>query len=656
LPLILILFLLLAPPASAGPATPVPALVPNLASAPQASRLLLVGFREEAAATVRHAIRGEFRAELVRRRSGYELWSLPEEYTPASAAVALWDSGSVAWACPVSRLRAHLAPNDPFFTRTASTTPPCGPDQWGAFRIDLPRAWDFTQGSTDVLVALVDAGASHSHPQLSGRFWANRGERPGNQLDDDGNGYIDDVTGYDFAGRDTGGPGDDPLSEDPNPALDPEPGMGPDPSIGNGVRDAEGYSPFPPDAFAVHGTLVAGIIAANADDGRGYAGVDWYSRLMDLRAGNAEGTAFNMDVVDAIHYAVDNRADVIYLAYGSPEADPAVDAAASWAVDQGVVVVAPAGNGGRRGADHPAALVAPPGILGVAASGPEDELALLSSFGVGVDLMAPGTGIHGPGVNTAFEATATPGRVAGQPSDDGRCPFIADGTSLAAAYVAGAAALLLAFDPGLTPAQVASLLVSGCDRKPVPIPGRPRYGRLNATGAIRILQSFTPTPPYYTPTPTHTPTISDTPTVTNTPTVTESPTPTPSFTHSATGTLTPPDTATPTRTPYPRRSPTPTPNPKDASLTVFPDPARGKYVTFRFKVPNVSELSLEVYDRYGAPVTFFEKTGEGWVDFVLALKGMPDGIYTYHATARNSVNGRVVNIRNRKFVVLADDR
>ena len=142
-------------------------------------------------------------------------------------------------------------PNDPNFGL-----------QWGLHNsnnrdINAPEAWDITKGSNEVVIAVIDTGVNYNHPDLMNNIWVNSGEIPGNTIDDDGNGYIDDYRGYDFLGRD------------------------PDPMDTNG-----------------HGTHVAGIIAAQSDNGIGISGVAPNVKIMPIRA--AGGTTLN--VLQAINY------------------------------------------------------------------------------------------------------------------------------------------------------------------------------------------------------------------------------------------------------------------------------------------------------------------------------------------------------------------
>lgn len=638
---------------------------------------VVVGFKEEAASTVRHSIRGDFQGDILRRRPGYELWSIPGEYLPSAAAQALREMPHVAWAEPVRRFRSNALPSDPWMRKNPPPGNPCAPDQWGHFRVALPQAWDRVRGNLSTVVAVLDGGIAMAHPQLGGRFWENSRDLPGNSLDDDQNGYIDDTKGFDFCGRNSGDEGEDPLDEDADPDV-----KCCDPAVGDGKGNGPGPLSRPADAYASHGTLVAGIIAATTDDRFGYSGMDWYCRVMNVRVGNAEGTAFNVDLVDGIHYAVENGARVIYMAYGSMEPDGAVAAAVEWAIEKGALVVVPVGNRGKSGTDHPAALSDLKGLLGVAASDAQDLLARISSFGDGTDLMAPGHHIRGLGIVSAAEATATPSIKPGDPLPDDHCSVLDSGTSLAAAYVAGAAALLLGFDPALSPRDLAFALFKGADKLPEDPKGRPRYRRLNVVGALDVVMRFTPTPAFYSPTPSATFTSTHTITPTATPTWTLSPTPTPtpsktgSPTPTPTGTMTPPYTETNTRTFTATESPTDTetpvpivPTPTETFILdlvpvpvsggpevwAFPDPARGRLVTFRFKVPSVSNIELQIYDRYGFPATMFQRTAEGWVDIVLLLKELQDGIYTYHARMEDSITGRIEEFRNRKFVVIREN-
>lgn len=246
--------------------------------------------------------------------------------------------------------------------------------------IDAPEAWEISTGSTNVIIAVIDSGMAYDHPDLSSNLWTNPGEIPGNGVDDDGNGLIDDVHGWDFSMNDN-----DPM--DPvaltarhqlQPALNPG-----------------------------HGTHVAGTIAARGNNGTGVTGVMWTAGLMALKAGGVGGLPLSA-IVSAIHYAVTNGARVINASFTGPCSLAQYDAVSA-AHTAGVLFVAAAGNeesDNDQVPSFPANFSAPsecggsqkaalPNVIAVAATDQNDELASFSNFGsTTVQVAAPGVRIN----------------------------------------------------------------------------------------------------------------------------------------------------------------------------------------------------------------------------------------------------------------------
>jgi subtilisin family serine protease len=221
--------------------------------------------------------------------------------------------------------------------------------------IDAPEAWDLNIGSTDVVVAVIDSGIDYLHPDLVDNMWINPGEVADNGIDDDGNGYIDDVHGYDFYAKD------------------------PDPS------DPQG-----------HGTHCAGIIAARGNNGTGGTGVNWTCKLMACRFLNIFGSGSTYGAIEAINYAVDNGADILSNSWGGYGYSAALEAVIQDANDHGVLFVAAAGNDGSDidTANHFPSDANVPNVIAVAATDSNDALASFSNYGrQSVDLGAPGVAV-----------------------------------------------------------------------------------------------------------------------------------------------------------------------------------------------------------------------------------------------------------------------
>ncbi|MBI4433292.1 S8 family serine peptidase [Candidatus Uhrbacteria bacterium] len=349
---------------------------------------------------------------------------------------------------------AHaLVPNDIFVAQ-----------QWYLDRIAAPDAWEVTTGNERSIVAVLDVGVDVDHPDLVSAIWTNPGEIPGNAVDDDQNGLIDDVHGWDFIGNDA----------DPTPAWD---------IAGSSPRDLH------------HGTLVAGIIAARGNNGIGVAGIDWKAKIMPFRVLHSDGTGDVEVVLAAFRYAVAKGATVINLSFVGDQRSTELDTAIADAEQRGVIVVAAGGNEDRRGQGDLDQFPVYPicagmdghTVLGVAATTMDDAKASFSSYGRCVDISAPGERIvgtlfHDPGhVAVPVGGAVTPATFT-QPYGG-----FFSGTSFAAPIISGVVSLIRGVLPRATPAQVGALLARTAD----PIQGtssvpasRMGAGRVNLARAL----------------------------------------------------------------------------------------------------------------------------------------------------------------------------
>ena len=301
---------------------------------------------------------------------------------------------------------------EPAYERATSgipdaTTDPLLNDQWHLNTAKVDDAWNYLDlngltpgGSEYITVAVIDTGVDYSHPDLVGNMWVNALEIPDNGIDDDGNGFVDDVHGVSVVGSNG--------SHSGNPA------------------DDHG-----------HGTHVAGIIAAAADNGLGGTGIAYNAKIMAIKAAQYSGLLTTADIAEAIYYAVDNGADVINMSFGGYGRSQVEEDALVLAYAQAVLVAA-AGNDGKANQPCPAVgspmyPAAHPWVLGVMASGqvPDDQGDYLASFsnwdcradnGLEYEVMAPGVGIWSTLPNDGYAAWS--------------------GTSMAAPVVSGIAALL----------------------------------------------------------------------------------------------------------------------------------------------------------------------------------------------------------------------
>jgi hypothetical protein len=328
---------------------------------------------------------------------------------------------------------------------------------WYLDRISAPTAWNIETGSEETIVAVLDAGFDLDHEDLATQYWHNDRETSSDGVDNDRNGYEDDVMGWDF------------VDGDPDPSPD--------------------FDGAVSDTVASHGTVIAGIIGATANNGLGIAGINWDVSIMPLRVLDSRGAGSTADVRDAIEYAVNNGADVINLSFTFTKTDNRLRDTIEWAHDEGVVIVAAIGNGNIDTDStpiYPACFDSEVGrnvVIGVAASDRDDRKASFSNYGAGcVDLTAPGTDIfasvyHDPNILSFITSYASPW----------------EGTSLAAPMVSAAAALLRSSYPSLTPDQIRNVLKLSVDSVgETSLEARKRLGagRLNLFQALQTAQVF----------------------------------------------------------------------------------------------------------------------------------------------------------------------
>jgi len=257
--------------------------------------------------------------------------------TMVVAAYAGRNSIEAAWADRV--VRNCSVPNDPLYS-----------SQWSFLidNLDCDPAWD-RRTQSDVLISVIDSGTDLKHLDIDANLWKNSGEIAGNKLDDDGNGYVDDVHGWDFWNAD-GDPNDD-------------------------------YG---------HGTHVAGIVAAEGNNGRDVAGVCWSATIQSLKVLDSQGAGTWSSISQGIVYAADNGAVITNLSLGDHSYDAGVESAVLYSADLDIVQVAAAGNNASNSPFYPAAY---DGVIGVMASDYAEKRARWSNYGSWCDLCAPGDGI-----------------------------------------------------------------------------------------------------------------------------------------------------------------------------------------------------------------------------------------------------------------------
>lgn len=222
-------------------------------------------------------------------------------------------------------------------------------EQWGLTKIEADAAWDQTMGSPGVVIAIIDSGVDLAHEDLAPNLWVNPGEIPANSMDDDNNGFVDDVQGWNFV------------------------------NATNNVQD-----------FIGHGSLVAGVAAARTNNTLGIAGVCGACRIMPVKITQVSGFANYSDIAAGIYYAIDKGAKVINLSVGGYADSITVRNAVNAALSQNIVVVGGAGNDNKSDMFYPAAYE---GVIAVAGTDVDDLRVASSNYGSWVDVSAPGQNI-----------------------------------------------------------------------------------------------------------------------------------------------------------------------------------------------------------------------------------------------------------------------
>lgn len=336
-------------------------------------------------------------------------------------------------------------PNDQYFGRQWSLnnngTFSLSPSKIGA-DIQMTPSWELSQGSSDVIVAILDSGIKLDHSEFKNRIWENNDES-NSTIDGDNNGYIGDIHGWDFANAD------------------------------NDPKDDHG-----------HGTNVAGIVAANGNNLIGYAGIDWNCKIMPLKILDNSNNGFYSWWIEAIYYAVDNGANVINMSVGGISYSAAMEIAVNYAFSKNVSIVACMMNENNESSYYPAAYSS---TIAVGSTNPDDSrsnsfpwnAAKGSNYGSHIDLSAPGNYIYGLAYNNN-EVFGT----------------YWSGTSQAAPHVTGVIALMLANNPNIDVSSIKDIIRTTAEdevgRPEEDLPGWDKYhgaGRLNAFQALNALST-----------------------------------------------------------------------------------------------------------------------------------------------------------------------
>jgi subtilisin family serine protease len=384
---------------------------------------------------------------------GMEIWTIPEgkveetisaysndsrfEYIEPDYLITLEDVGTTSPTQEILETITPLitTPNDPGY-----------PQLWGLNNtgqsggtpdadIDAPEAWDIQTGNPNTVIGVIDTGVDYNHPDLVDNIWTNPGEIAGDGIDNDSNGYIDDIRGWDFAYNDN------------------------DPS------DVDG-----------HGTHVSGTIAGTGNNGVGVTGVAWNAKIMPLKFLDDTGSGYISDAILALNYATAKGVKLTNNSWAGGGYSQALYDAINSAGQQGALYIAAAGNDYGNNNDinpvYPASYDLP-NIISVASTTRTDALSGFSNYGpTSVDLGAPGSEIY----------STTPGGNYG----------LLSGTSMASPHVTGGAALVWSQNPTWTAQQVKNQLLQTTDAIPALSGKTVSGGRLNINNALG--NSTPPTP------------------------------------------------------------------------------------------------------------------------------------------------------------------
>ena len=320
---------------------------------------ILVKFRAGASASAVRALHNSLRAGKIKeiRHLGIHQMKLPESVSVEEAIEVYQSDPNVEFAEPNYIVRTSAIPDDPGYSQqwglnnTGQTGGTPGAD------IHAQNAWDITKGSNGIIVAVVDTGVVYDHPDLAGNTWVNSVELNGLPgVDDDNNGFVDDINGWDF------------INNDGNPVD-----------------------------YNQHGTHVSGIVAARGNNGIGGSGVMWSAQIMPVRFLGITGSGDVARGAEAIEYAVDNGARIINTSWGGSDYSATLYNAIEYARQKNVLVVAAAGNEESNNDTDPfyPASFNLANIISVAASDQNDSLAFFSNYGAAsVHLAAPGVTIY----------------------------------------------------------------------------------------------------------------------------------------------------------------------------------------------------------------------------------------------------------------------
>lgn len=458
------------------------------------------------------------------RASNWLSLAIPANADPRATAAVTSALPGVIRAVADPLVSVSMIPQDPFYSDDLFPDSNFDPDQWGLFTTDAENAWSVHTGSDQIVIAVVDSGVDLDHDDLIGNIWHNSDEIPNNGLDDDNDGYIDNINGWDFTGDNVGAASDNPDSEDADPNI-PEGGtwlqnptdilfgwwFNPDDPATGDLLDNNGDLAY--DIGVFHGTFAAGVAAAMTDNinpdsnqYEGMAGACWNCKIMPVRMLNAEGEGFGSDGAEAIRFAADMGAAVINVSWGvlpgSATADELalLEQAVLYAVSKGSIIVAAAGNSGTPGLHFPASMAE---TIAVGSSNWFEERSSFSSYADTttsdvLDVIAPGEYTWSSYVVSPYDTWVLNGWpiLFSDPSFDPNDPTasgyladwvpgldaynLANGTSFAAPLVSGYVGLILSQNPCASLADVREIIhANAVDIGATGYDAETGYGRVN---------------------------------------------------------------------------------------------------------------------------------------------------------------------------------
>ncbi|HAC91341.1 MAG TPA: hypothetical protein DCF63_12045, partial [Planctomycetaceae bacterium] len=393
--------------------------------------------------------------------------------TTLEYAIAIAENPQVAWATPnfYRNMTRSFTPNDTLFPNQwhLNNTGTQIADAIAGADVKAASAWNLSTG-TGVTIAILDDGIERMHPDLAANIFVNPGEIPGDGIDNDGNGYIDDVSGWSF------------VTNSPNP------------SVGSSDR---------------HGTSVAGVAAGVGNNNLGVAGSAFSAKILPVQMFNGPSYVGDANTASAIYYAAGrtanglgtwNAAQVINASWGGGASSSALNAAFTWANNvarggKGVASFISSGNGYSSSVSHPASLSSTlNGVMSVGASNQRDQRSEYSNYGSALDFVAPSNDIDTPvtGGITTTDRTGSLGYNTGDYTNNTSTNGFG-GTSSASPLAAGVGALLLSANPNLTAAQVKQTLRGTADKVGGVVydgngfNSQYGYGRINAFAALQTV-------------------------------------------------------------------------------------------------------------------------------------------------------------------------